>query len=311
MYNKYLKGKLRKPRFLLGARASCPHFSRRCGRAARVPRGFRSLPKLFAILGLIAGMLFIYGGNTNIRSQTIDTFGQKLEIVQPGNEVMTIVGASTLQRAGGALAQMYRKPVTFEGPTGVLQWDGDVDQEVLLDGKIMRIPKRVTFVIPDEVKPDKNQQLDSSVLEKVVETYQKQFGGPKYKIISSELGLHLITDEVRDKNGQWVKEKPYLDAVISIPSEIRTGLGHIEKIVDAVNVPKDIKLSKLYIASVSDFNLFWKEEELSFEWGADKIVAREALINLLKKANTTLTWHMDCTDHPDINRKCTISVFPL
>jgi len=37
-------GKLRKPRFLLGARALWPHFSRRCGRAARVPRGFRSLP---------------------------------------------------------------------------------------------------------------------------------------------------------------------------------------------------------------------------------------------------------------------------
>ena len=33
-----------KTSFLLGARASCPHFSRRCGRAARVPRGFRSLP---------------------------------------------------------------------------------------------------------------------------------------------------------------------------------------------------------------------------------------------------------------------------
>ena len=37
-------GSLRKPRFLLGTRASCPHFSRRCGRAARVPRGFRRLP---------------------------------------------------------------------------------------------------------------------------------------------------------------------------------------------------------------------------------------------------------------------------
>jgi len=33
-------GKLRKPCFLLGTRASCPHFIEKCGRAARVPRGF-------------------------------------------------------------------------------------------------------------------------------------------------------------------------------------------------------------------------------------------------------------------------------
>jgi len=31
---------------LLGERASCPHFSTRCGRDARAPRGFRSLPKV-------------------------------------------------------------------------------------------------------------------------------------------------------------------------------------------------------------------------------------------------------------------------
>ena len=37
-------GNLQKPRFLLGTRASCPHFSTRCGRDARVPRGFRMLP---------------------------------------------------------------------------------------------------------------------------------------------------------------------------------------------------------------------------------------------------------------------------
>ena len=35
---------LRKPRFLPGTRASCPHFSTRCGRDARVPRDFRRLP---------------------------------------------------------------------------------------------------------------------------------------------------------------------------------------------------------------------------------------------------------------------------
>jgi len=296
---------------------------------------------LLALFVLMTGILFIYCGDANIHSQTIhDVYGQKLEIVQPGNEAMAVSGGLFI--AGHVLAQMYLKPVTFEGPTDVLQWDGDVDQEVLSNGTILRIPKRGTFVIPDGVRPDKNRQLDSSVLEKVVGEYQKQFSGPKYKIISSKLGLHLITDEVRDKNGQWVKEKPYLDVVISIPSGKRTGLGHLRKIVDAVNVSKELKL---WINTRGDYNLFWNiddiqkaqainkalfggsltpdnsllsendrllyEEELSFEWGADKIGAREALINLLEKANTTLIWRVDCTDHPDVNQKCFIEIMPI
>jgi len=48
-------GKLRKPRFLLGMRASCPHFSTRCGRAARVPRRFLELA-LIIIFTLLPGI---------------------------------------------------------------------------------------------------------------------------------------------------------------------------------------------------------------------------------------------------------------
>ena len=44
------------------------------------------------------------------------------------------------------------------------------------------------------------------------------------------------------------------------------------------------------------------DDKFSFEWGADKIGAREALISILEKANTTLTWRVDCDENPNQNK---------
>ena len=277
----------------------------------------------FVLSGLLSGIACISSNGTNI-------YGQQREIVQPDSDVMTIVGAVTLFRAGLALGEMYQIPITFEGPTDVLQWDDDVDQETVAGGRIDRIPKRVTFVIPDDVTPDKNEKFDSRIFERVVETYQKQFGGPKYKLTNSKLGLHLITDQVRNKDGKWEKVEPYLDAIISIPSEKRTALGHLEKIVEAVNATKELKL---WINFPFEYNLLWASndirslsrprsqytdeyvqmmnEKLPFEWGKDKGIARDALIDLVEKSNTTLTWQVDCTDHPNVDLKCLIQLMPL
>jgi len=257
-------------------------------------------------------------------------------IVQPSDKSLTIVGTSTLCRATEVIQQMYRKPVTCEQPTGILQWDGDVDQEMLSDGKIVRIPKQVEFVMPDTVKPDKNQQFDTSILEKVVEAYRVQFDGPKYRIVKSKWGLHLIADEVRNKNGQFIKEKPYLDEIISVPPGKRTGSAHIKKIVDSINASKGTTLQPpyhnppddlywqngdvqevpnineiLWGFDVSEENRLLYEEKVTFEWKADKVVARDALIDLLEKANTTLTWQLTCSDHIDSTTNCRLGIFPL
>jgi len=286
--------------------------------------------KSLILFGLLICMYYPNGSTATVFAQgiigTMDLyqFERTDNIVQPDDSELTIVGTATLCRAAQVLEQMYRKPVTCEGPTEILQWDDDVDQEIMPNGRIERIPKRVTFVIPNEVKPDKNKQLTPSVLAKVVEAYQKQFGGPKYKITSSKWGLHLIVDEVRDKNGQFVKVKPVLDEIITIPSGKRTGLEHIRKIVDSVKASRNIEFE--LVNSDPTTNVWWQhegiqntpniarilrgssgskedrllyEDKLSFEWGVNKIAARDALIDLLEKANTTLSWMINNTDNAD------------
>ena len=262
----------------------------------------------------------------------LDELERTDNITQPDDSKLTINGTGTLCQAVRVLEEMYRKPVTCE-QTEILPWDDDVDQEIY-DGGIARYPKRVTFVIPNEVKPDKNTQLAPSVLAKVVEAYQKQFGGPKYKILNSKWGLHLIVDEVRDKNGKFVKVKPYLDEVITVPSGKRTGFEHLKKIVDALKTSRNIKIE---LNSAPTISLWWQNEglqnipnigrtlmwddlggkedrllyegKMSFEWGVNKIVAREALIDLLEKSNTTLSWMVNdyVTNDGDIGGFLTIN----
>jgi len=276
--------------------------------------------KSLTMFGCLVCILCILVGNSNI-------YSQKREIVQPDKEVLVVLSPGPLYSAARVLGQMYQKPVSYEGPLD-LPWDGDIDLVPVANGRIARIPKRGKFVIPDDVTPDKNKQLDEGVLEKILEAYQKQIDGPKFKISRTKSVLHFIVDEVRDKNGQYVKEKPFLDAVISVPSEKMTSIEHIKKIVDAVNASNEIKL---WINYGPGYDFLWldditgnipnkldmytgnyDENKLKFEWGADGVTAREALVDLLEKANTTLSFRVDCaTDNPKNYKDCWIEIFPL
>jgi len=276
------------------------------------------------MLGSLISILCICSGDLNIYAQS--PYEQQRKIVPPDKEELIVIGHSSMFRTAKILEQIYQKPVTYEGPID-LEWDGDVDLVPGAGERLVRVSKRAKFIIPDEVKPEKNKQLDAGLLEKVIEAYEKQIDGPKFKISLSKLGFHLITDQVRDKNEQFVKEKPYLDASISVPSEKMTAYEHLTKIVDAVNTSRDIKLLINY---GQGYDFFWLGDiagnipnrqdmisgnydkgKLQFEWGADNVIAREALIDLLEKANTTLTWHMDCDHDPHFKKICGISILPL
>ena len=75
---KKILGKLRKPRFLLGTRASCPHLIEKCGRDARAPRGFRRLPLIFS-LALILTPMVLSGCNPAVQ-RAIDVDGNRVEV---------------------------------------------------------------------------------------------------------------------------------------------------------------------------------------------------------------------------------------
>ena len=285
----------------------------------------KNASKLFTVIGLLLTIGYVLIDKPNIYGQDRTVPGSPtVKYVQP--QILTIEGTDMLCRALWVISEMYLKPITCEGD--VLQWDGDIAMDEFLETGGRRISTRGTFVIPEDVKPDKNNgQLNVGVLEKLIEAYQKQYGGPKYKVISSRWGFHVIIDQVRDKNGQFVKVEPYLDTMISVPVGKRIPEEHYAKILDAVNASKDIKLESFtlynknlewleeeeyvkYLNLPKNTYLVWNEiEELKFEWGiTNKVTAREALINLLEQSYTTFSWKVYCFgDQKEGRQICGIS----
>ena len=300
--------------------------------------------KLSFSFGLFVGTLSVGFICLNICGQSLQpaTGINQNNIVQPDDAVFVIENRTPqLWLAAQVLEQMYRKPVSFEGPID-LPWDGDVD---LMPGgenneRMLRFPKPIRFVIPEGVKPDRNQQFGVGVLEKLLDAYHKQVGDSKYKIVSTESRLHIVVDQVRDENGQFVKAETFLDKVITIPSEKRFGMQHLDKIVAAVNALNDVKLrvisgsagvDTMWQNDISEGILDRKEiakdngtnwfepkdysdltksvkDKLEFEWGVNNVVAREALAELLEKSHTTLSYRLSCADIYTYENRCWVEI---
>lgn len=304
--------------------------------------------KSLILFGLLTGILCFYNGDSNIWGQdgkpqsspvtgqlenndngntvspksNLPQFVRPDNIIPPDKEDLIIVSMRPLYDASLILEQIYRKPVTVEGPIE-RAWDGDIEMKTVPSGRVSRDPKTVKFVMPEEVITEKNQQLDIGILEKVLEAFHKQTDGPRYKITISRHGFHLITDEVKDKNGQYIKENQYLDTVITVPVGKRTALEHIKEITDAVSASRERKLwintglgfdTDFFPPGTVEGRGFNPEDrdKLIFEWGIDNVIGRDALIDLFeKKSNTTFTWWVACADSIGINHECMINIGPL
>jgi hypothetical protein len=219
--------------------------------------------------------------------------------------------------AAELLEQMYVKPVTYEDP--VLSWSGDTSQVPNSVGKMLAIPKRGKFTMPVEANPYKTPTLDIELLEKVVDAYQKQTDGPRFRVTSSQWGLHLIPNYVRNKSGQFVKSKNLLDTIISIPVGRRTPSLHFAAICDAVNANNDIGIRLEFIPQgldanysqvrISQFPNEEEQEQISFSWGINEVTARDALINMFDNSATTFTWHLLCDTL--LEPICGLNIMPI
>jgi hypothetical protein len=240
---------------------------------------------------------------------------QDRQIVIPDGPQVITDAHHLIYRVAGLLEEMYLKPVTYEDP--ILNWSGDIDEVPNAMGEKLRIPKRGNFTMPLEANPRKNPVLDEVLLRKIVNAYQEQTDGPRFRITISRYGFHLIADQVRDNSGQFVKAVTFLDTVISVPAGRRTPSGHVSAICDAINSSSTTGVKLLFFPqylngffSQAPLSLVPSDEELEktkFSWGIDRRIARDALADLLEQSATTMTWALLCDTEP----KCGLNIFPI
>jgi len=219
-----------------------------------------------------------------------------------------ITSGRPLSDAADVLQARYGKPVTYEDP--VWAWSGDAISSPVRPTAI--VPLQRTMAFPAGLTPDETPTLDAGVLIQVLSEYEKLNDAPRFRVVTSRFGLHIIPDMVRGADGNLGFARSPLDANIAIPRAVRTATAHLGSICDAAAPLADVTL----VCSAAGFNEDWFEKLFAapqgkLEWGSSGTSARDALLDLLGGSATTFSWRLNCVPGAPHGQYCVLNVVPI
>jgi hypothetical protein len=232
-----------------------------------------------------------------------------------------------LSRAAWDLEGRYATVVTYEDPILLARDDMAIGPGVNENNPRAFSAGLGLFALPARLTPAQTPRLDTAALGEVLDLYhQLNPSGPRFRVLETRYGLHIVPDTVRDRTGARVPGLSVLDTPITIPTRLRTAQEHLRALSDAVTAASGVKVGLTSQSTDGDYAynglvpnqgiaLGTDEEKrpFSFDWGAPAAVpARQALISLLEGSSTTLTWWLWCFPalQPE-NRLCLLTVAPL
>ncbi len=204
--------------------------------------------------------------------------------------------------AADVLRQNYRKVITYEDP--LWEWPGEMmagSPRTAPDKKGAWSPGWVSFTLPTAASPA--PELPAR-LAQVLAAFHQQTEGPRFQILTSSYGLHIVPLQVRDRSGAFAPARNPLDERVLIPQQERTARGHVDALVSAMvaanGALRIIFTPRLVSTARDDFNDLFAAtpaENQPFVWGTANanMIARDALIDLLEHSATTQFWDLACT----------------
>ena len=135
---------------------------------------------------------------------------------------------------------LYAKVVTYEEP--LLTWREELEPA---DGRDPSLKWAIRAKLQNLTMPgDTGIDPDAGVvLGQALQAYHAQSGGTRFRVLTSEVGYHIVPEQVHDEAGTLVPAHSALDARITIPIESRTPLQHMRALVSAVSVASGVKIS--------------------------------------------------------------------
>jgi hypothetical protein len=199
-----------------------------------------------------------------------------------------IEGRRPVSEARRRLQPLYGQVITYEEP--FLSWKDEL--QPLEQGPRM-MPKVRRFLMPAEAT---SAPSVSVALEKTLDAYHQQVMGTRFRVLTSKLGYHIVPVQARNEHGDLVPAASLLDAQIFVPIEERTPEQHLEALGAAVTSATGINFLPAAIPLSPDgFDLSFQWKPKPFRWGAEAVVARDALIDLLDRGASTYSWDLTCT----------------
>ncbi len=229
--------------------------------------------------------------------------------VIPARQPAVITGSRPLCEFAERLQARHATVITYEDPAW--QWRGDLQRLSLNPTPVSElIPAVESFAPP----PSGSSTSPGEILDNAVRAFNGQTRGPHFQMSSSKLGLHLFPAEEHNASGQLVSASNILDSLISVPTVVRTASGHFAQICAAASAASGAGV-ECSAAGVRP----WLDETFAanpkpFAWGVNGISARGALVDLILKSATTITWEFLCgatADWGAAGRSCVLNLRPL
>jgi hypothetical protein len=227
-----------------------------------------------------------------------------------------ITSGRPLSEAAMLLSGRFAKPVTYEDP--IWMWGGDARPSPVARGLY---PRDLKFSLPEQLFTAQKAELNLDLIAKIVDAYHRDTDGPRFRVLSSRWGFHIVPVQVRDSTGRWVSVSALLDTQINIPVENRTPSMHFVQICNVLTTASGIRVipGASWLDQAFEPNGIipprtrqltqQEEQQISFTWGASTN-AREALISLIELSGTTLRWDARCSVEP-ADQNCVLNLNPI
>lgn len=205
----------------------------------------------------------------------------------------------------------YAKIVTYEDPIWV--WRGELESRRGNENvKWGLFPKARSFSIPASLSLVQAPTLSLQLLDTFVDLYHRQTDGPRFTVLSSKLGLHIVPTQAYDAAGRLIPAVNPLDLVVSIPVARRTPSGHLRALCDQLSASSPVPIEFSAAGMFPWLDQLFAPPQPEFDWGATSAVAREALIDLLDRSATSLCWGLLCQASADPkDRSCVLNIRPV
>jgi hypothetical protein len=253
--------------------------------------------KTFYLLALLALSGFLV--RKSLTAQTAPVYQRLISSSRP------------LAEAANRLRHAYGKPVSYEDP--VWAWPGELAPTgINPDPRLLQGPVPLTFVMPTDVGTNPDA---SAVLAESLDEYHRATSGPRFQMLTSPLGMHIVPVQSRDDSGRMQPAKNPLDITVSIPAAERPPFGHIEAVIAAASSSANVPVSAgiaMFARPGGGFTELFGSAQGKFIWGTSNIIARDAIIDILERSATSFTWELRCSASAQGGqRHCSFSVFPI
>jgi hypothetical protein len=238
------------------------------------------------------------------------------------SQPQVVTSGRPMNKVALLLEERYAEAVTYEDP--IYLWEGDAEASAKARGLY---PKERSFVLPFELRPDRTAIPGVASLRRILgealAAYHEQTDGPRFEILTSRWGLHIVPVKARDATGQLVQVMPLLNCIIDVPVASRLPSAHFEAICEAVTKVGGVTIKAnspwldqyflpngqqppRYAWTLADKD----KEKFCFAWGVTRMMARDALIGLIEPSATTLKWQLLCNPEP-WDRNCVLNLSPI